>query len=47
MPQQSAEGEFELVCETWAAFNRDDIGATLTYAGVTTTLGAGIDTLAE
>jgi hypothetical protein len=29
------------------AFNRDDIGATLTYGGTTTTLGAGIDTLAE
>jgi hypothetical protein len=29
------------------AFNRDDIGATLTYGGTTTTLGAGLDSLPE
>ena len=29
------------------AFNHDDIGATLTYAGQTITLGAGVDTLPE
>jgi ketosteroid isomerase-like protein len=29
MPQQSAEAEFELVRETWAAFNSDDIEGAL------------------